>query len=69
MYDVGVGGRSRYTGGPGIGHRLELLPPARRHELAVQVMQRIMQVSNEPVSEQRSAELRELRPMLERLCD
>jgi hypothetical protein len=64
-----MGGASRYTGGTGIGHRLELLPPARRHELAVEVMKRIMLVSALPASPDRSAELRGLRPMLERLCD
>lgn len=63
-----MGGESRYEGGEGIGHRLELLPPQERHRRALQVMRRIEVVSRQPPSRERSAALAQLRTKLERLC-
>ena len=65
MYDPGVGEQRRYAGGTI--RRLDRVTPGQWHELTIAVMDRIERISGLPDSPDRTAALRDLRPLLERL--
>jgi hypothetical protein len=66
MYDDRMGELRRYE--ESSGRRLDRVTPSQWYELTVAVMERIDRISALPASPDRSAVLRELRPLLERLA-